>query len=169
MSGIVADIKVDTAGFLASLPAAVEEWNLQAFEFIEHVAEEAVDKARELVAKRTGKLASTIGRGPLVVSRKGAFVEVRAGDGTRYAIYQEFGTSKMAAHPYFRPALALAAGGARGAGYAARTASTSKSRAAARRSLHRAKLRRAVKAGLLTSKEARQESRRISAIRRFRG
>lgn len=164
-----ARIEVDDAAFLASLDPAIGEWRLQVFEILGHIADEVVVRARELVAKRTERLMETIRRGPLVLAEWGAYVEISAGDGTRYAIFQEFGTYKMAAHPFMRPAFAMAAGLLRAGGYYARTATTSKTRAAARRELHRKRLRRAVGAGLLTGEEARRESRRISNLRRFRG
>ncbi len=169
MNLVSVQIKVEEAEFVGALPGAFEEWVVQAFEYLDHTADQVVDKAVSLVAKRTGRLASTIRRGPLVRTPKGAWIEIQAGDGTRYAIFQEFGSYKMKAHPFLRPAMAMAAGLARGVGYAARVSSTSKTRAAARRETHRAKLRRAVHAGLLTSTEARRESRRISTIKHFRG
>lgn len=164
-----ARIDVDDGAFLASLPAAMEEWRLESYAYLDHVADKVVVRAKELVAKRSGKLASTIHRDPLVVTGKGAYVRVSAGDGTRYAIYVELGTYKDRAQPFMRPALALAAGLLKGAGYAARTATTAKTRAAVKRSVHRAKVRRAQASGLLTSAQARAESKRVSSIAKFRG
>lgn len=162
-------IDVDNAAFLAALPAAIEEWQLDSYMFIDDVADKVVTRAQVLVAKRTTKLEHTIHREPLVKTARGAYVQIVAGDGTRYAIYQEFGTSKMRAHPYMRPALAMAAGAMRSAGYSAQMVGTSRTRAATKRAAHRAKLRRAVRAGMLTPAQARMESKRISRIRRFRG
>jgi HK97 gp10 family phage protein len=162
-------VDVDAGAFQAAIPAATEEWRLAAYAAIDHVADKVVDTAQVLVAKRTTTLEHTIERGPLVIQPKGAYIQIVAGDGTRYAIYQEFGTYKMAAHPFFRPALALAGGVLRGVGYAARAVTTSKTRAAVHRAAHRQKLRQAVRAGFLTSAQARREARRVSAMRRFRG
>jgi HK97 gp10 family phage protein len=164
--GIRIDFDVD--GFVGSLPAALEEWRLQAFAVAEVTADKVVDTAKELVAKRTTHLEATIHRDALV--RTGpdrAEIVISAGDGTRYALFQEFGTSVMPAHPFMRPALALAAGSARAGGAAAKMITTSKTRAAVKRAAHRSKLRQAVKAGRLTPAEARRESKRISKIRGF--
>lgn len=165
-----ARVDVDDGAFLAALPAAIEEWRVESFAVADLTADKVVDTARGLVAKRTGHLEATIHRDPLVrTSRDSGFVQIVAGDGTRYAIYVEFGTFKDRAQPFMRPALAMAAGALRAGGFEARMAGTSKTRAAVRRSIHRKKLRRAVKAGHLTAAEAARESRRISNIRKFRG
>jgi HK97 gp10 family phage protein len=163
-----ASIDVDDGAFLAAIPSALEEWRLEAFKVIDLTADKVVEIAQGLVAKRTDALEGTIHRDALVrTGENSAYVQVSAGDGTRYAVYQEFGTFKMRAHPYMRPALAMAAGGLRGAGFAARTSTTTSSRAAVKRAAHRQKLRRAVRAGLLSGAEARRESRRVSGIRNF--
>lgn len=169
MNGVSVVIGVDEGAFLSALPGAFQEWLTQAFHHLDQVADEVVDNADELVARRTGALEMTIHRGPLILTSRGAEIVIVAGDGTRYAIFQEFGTYKMRAHPFFRPALAMAAGGLRAGGYAARTVTTSQTRAAARRAAHRTKLRRAVKKKMLTSAQAKAESRRVSGIRRFKG
>lgn len=160
-------IKIDDAAFNASLPAAQERWLLDIYGAVDKTGDKVVDLAQGFVAKRTGKLASTIVRGPLTISGNRVFVQITAGDGTRYAIYQEFGTFKMKAHPYMRPAFALAAGSLRAAGYTARIAGTTSSRAAVHRAAHRQRLRQAVRAGTMTSAAARSEARRISRIRNF--
>jgi HK97 gp10 family phage protein len=166
---VIADVRisVDAAAFDASIPGAMEEWLAEVYVALDQVADKVVETAKSLVPKRTSKLASTIVRGPLVVDPRGAYVQITAGDGTRYAIYQELGTFKMKATPYMRPAFAIAAGSLRGAGYAARSASTTSSRAAVRRAAHRQRLRQAVRAGALTSAQARREAARIARIRNF--
>lgn len=170
MARVAARIDVDDRAFLAGIPPAIEEWRLDAYGMVDHVADKVVARAKELVAKLTGTLASTIVRGALVVTRTDAYVQIAAGDGTRYALYQEFGTHKMKAHPFMRPALAMGAGVLRAAGFAVRTVTTSKTRAAVKRAAHRQKLRRAVQAGYLTHRQAGAESKRISSLpRRFRG
>lgn len=167
MSG---SIDVDNRAFLAELPAAFEEWRVQAEAFVDVTADKVVDRARELVPKRTGRLAESIHRGSLVRTPNGASVTVSAGGpGIRETIFVEFGTTEMRAQPYMRPALAMAAGAARGSLFEARVTATSKTRAAARRAAHRQRLRRAVRKGFLTSEQARRESRRISSARRLRG
>lgn len=139
------EVDEDAGAFLAALPAAMDEWRLESYHYPEEVADKVVDTARGLVAKRTGLLESTIHRDPLVITAGGAWARVVAGEGTRYVIYQEFGTSKMNAHPFMRPALAMAAGVFRGGAYAARTALTSQERAALKRRAHRLTKRRSKK------------------------
>ena len=59
------------------------------------------DEARDMCPVVTGNLKEHIFAGPLT-QRIGALVGVK---GVKYADWVEFGTSKMAAQPYFRPAL----------------------------------------------------------------
>lgn len=145
MALVKVDVDGDAGLFLAALPAAIEEWRLESYHYPEQVADRVVDIAQQLVAKRTGLLEGTIHRDPLVVTSTGAWARVVAGEGTRYVIYQEFGTSKMKAHPFMRPALAMAAGAFRGGAYAARTVLTSQARAALKRRMHRLRYRRSKK------------------------
>lgn len=64
----------------------------------------AIEKrAKELVAVDTGTLRASIGH---VVNRMGRdTVKAVIGSNVEYAPYQEFGTWKMAAQPFLRPAL----------------------------------------------------------------
>jgi HK97 gp10 family phage protein len=160
-------VKIDAAAFNAALPGAQAKWLQDVATAVDKVGDKVVETAKGLVAKRTGKLASTIVRGPLTIAGSRIFVQITAGDGTRYAIYQEFGTHKMAAHPYMRPAFGIAASSLRGAGIAARVTSTASSRAAVHRAVRRQQLRLAVRTGTMTFGQARRESARISRIRNF--
>lgn len=49
----------------------------------------------------TGNLINTISSNSQMVGE----LTFRMQDGTEYGVYQEFGTSKMAAQPFFRPAI----------------------------------------------------------------
>lgn len=62
-----------------------------------------LDLARQLAPKDTGALAAS---GRLEPDAPAARVEVRFGDGLpdARAVYQEYGTSRMAAQPYLTPA-----------------------------------------------------------------
>lgn len=160
-------VKIDDAAFKAALPGAQAKWLEEVYLAVDKVGDHVVELAKGFVAKRTGKLASTIVRGPLTISGNRVFVQITAGDGTRYAIYQELGTYKMRAHPFMRPAFALAAGSLRRAGFTARLTSTVSSRAAVHRAIHREKLRKGVRGGYLTSWQAHRESARIARIRDF--
>lgn len=62
--------------------------------------EEAVRVAKDLVAVDTGQLQASIG---YVYRQTDKTLQVYADQS--YAIFQEFGTARMKAHPYLRPAL----------------------------------------------------------------
>jgi HK97 gp10 family phage protein len=61
--------------------------------------------AKGLAPVDTGRLRSSITH---EVEVQGAEVVGRIGTNVEYAIFQEFGTSRMPAHPYLRPGLAAA-------------------------------------------------------------
>jgi len=61
------------------------------------------DNARHLAPKKTGALAAAIYATRGGDRQRGILMGVRKK--VHYARFVEFGTSKMAAHPYFRPAL----------------------------------------------------------------
>jgi len=94
---------------------------------------------------------------------RGKFVAV--GTNLRWGVFQEFGTHKMAAHPFLRPAAASVAGGASGA---ATLVSTTASRVMVRRARLRGDVRRLQRAGRITNRQAAQISRRISTAVRPR-
>lgn len=61
--------------------------------------------AKRLCPVDTGRLRDSIVYG---LVEEGAGLYALVGSDVEYAIYQELGTSRMAAHPYLRPALAAA-------------------------------------------------------------
>lgn len=63
-----------------------------------------VNEAKARVRVRTGHLRRTI---HYEIRQVGDRVTVSIGADADYAIFQEMGTSRMAAHPYIRPALDL--------------------------------------------------------------
>lgn len=134
-------VEVDDRAFLAGFAAAVEGWKVDAIEFTVKTADRVVAIAEVDAPVRTGALKADIKAGPFVRTPTGGFVLITAG--TREAFYQEFGTSKMPAHPFMRPALATVAGGLRSIGIAARLASTPAARAHLRRARQRQRVRRA--------------------------
>ena len=88
------DVQVDTTGLdkiIKGMPAVRDE-------ILEACAEETVRDARERVPVRTGFLKSNIRK-----KFEGGFWYAVAE--TLYAMFVEFGTSKMAAQPYMRPAV----------------------------------------------------------------
>ena len=84
------------------------------------VAKEAKEEAKELVAVDTGALrasirlittAATAGNITRVGIRAGGYeINPKTGKLVNYAIPQEFGTSRMAPHPYLIPAVSKKAG-----------------------------------------------------------
>jgi HK97 gp10 family phage protein len=63
------------------------------------------DEARDLVPVVTGTLRAAIFAAPLDAKRSGLPGAMVAVKGVYYAPFVEYGTSKMSAHPYFRPAI----------------------------------------------------------------
>jgi len=107
--GIVADVKVEVIGkkeLLAKLKAIDTELATKTLEQAAEAGAEVIEKAASQKApRRTGRLASSITHEVKEKSRTG--VEVAIGPDTKafYGLFQEFGTSKMPAHPFLRPAL----------------------------------------------------------------
>lgn len=66
-------------------------------------------RAKQLAPVDTGRLRSSITE---ELSRDPQGLVERIGTDVEYALHQEMGTSKMAAHPYLRPALDAVRGGA---------------------------------------------------------
>jgi len=84
--------------FLEYVPSHIQE---KVDEQLEVGAGIVADQARQLAPFRTGHLRSTIG------FERQAPLHWIVYAGAHYAKFVEFGTSKMAARPYMRPALAL--------------------------------------------------------------
>lgn len=74
---------------------------------LDRFATRVQNEARRLAPVDTGRLRSSIQRGPLQRDRLGAFVEV--GTNVAYAPFVEFGTFRSPGQPYLRPALLQAA------------------------------------------------------------
>lgn len=94
--------------------ALVEGIDPAAVRVLKEVAKEVKDEAKELVAVDTGALqasirlivtAATAGHVTRIGVRAGGYeVNPKTGKLVNYAIPQEFGTSRMAPHPYLIPA-----------------------------------------------------------------
>ena len=72
----------------------------QAAEYLEKIALTVEAESKRLAPVRTGRL-----RASITHEVNEAELLARIGSDVSYAIYQELGTSKMAAHPFLRPAL----------------------------------------------------------------
>lgn len=163
------DIEVDVAAFETAFPVATAEWKAEAGAYIEHLGDQVVDRAKDLVPKRTGRLAASIRRDPFVFEGRSGYVIVRAGGpGIRETIFMEFGTYKDRPQPYMRPALASIAGGLRTAGVAARLSSSVNASAAVKRRIARERVRKLFRGGKISARSAREASRAISSQMRVR-
>lgn len=77
---------------------APETWGMMGI-----VGEQIAGVAAQLAPRETGRLAESINSHPAPGPTGGAGVDVVAD--VEYALFVEFGTSKMAAQPFLRPAL----------------------------------------------------------------
>lgn len=103
--GIRGQIEVDGDAFMASLRQAMRKLVIDQEAELWRFALTTQNLARLYCPVDTGRLRSSI-----QVSRgrdaQGAFVDI--GTNVEYAAFVEFGTSRMSAQPYLRPALAVA-------------------------------------------------------------
>jgi HK97 gp10 family phage protein len=83
--------------FTQKLAGASARLHEIAFNILDQGGADIETMAEQLVAVRTGYLRSTI-------YHKVEGLSLEAGATADYAVYQEFGTSRMAAHPFLRPA-----------------------------------------------------------------
>lgn len=111
-------VDVDDRAFQESFKVAMDAYRLRGEEYAVEKADQVVEIAKSLVAVGTdrrdppGRLKASIRHDPPLRNAGGVSVKVSAGGpGIRETLPQEFGTYKMRAQPYMRPALAAAAGG----------------------------------------------------------
>jgi len=88
------DLKSRKDEVLKELDGAVEA-------ALEMIGQSVVKYASELAPKDTGRLKNSITH----VTKQPDDMSVTVGTNVEYAAYQEFGTSKMEAHPYLKPAV----------------------------------------------------------------
>jgi HK97 gp10 family phage protein len=96
MPGWAVEIVEDTS--TSKLAGASSRLLEIAFNVLDQGGADIEAMAKELVHVRTGYLRSTI-------YHKTEGLSLECGATADYAVYQEFGTRRMAAHPYLRPAL----------------------------------------------------------------
>lgn len=99
-------ITLDGDAFMASLRRSVAALAITSEAALWVLGLTIQNNARILAPVDTGRLRSSIQARKGTDSR-GPYVEIVAG--TNYAAYVEFGTTRMAAQPYMRPAIAIAA------------------------------------------------------------
>jgi HK97 gp10 family phage protein len=75
--------------------------------FLKRCTTKVTRRAKQLAPVDTGRLRSSIAD---EIGHEGTDLVGRIGTDVEYAVYQEFGTVHMAAHPYLRPALDAAKG-----------------------------------------------------------
>lgn len=80
----------------------IKEVGLKCFQNIEKACLLVEGDAKRMVAVDTGRLRASITH---EVEKKGDEVMGRVGTNVVYGVFQEYGSSKMAAHPFLRPAL----------------------------------------------------------------
>jgi HK97 gp10 family phage protein len=99
-------IELDSAAFMASLTKAVAKVKIDSEAELWQFALMTQNLARLYCPVDTGRLRSSIqaSRGR---DTTGVFADI--GTNVEYAVFVEFGTRYMAAQPYLRPALAVAA------------------------------------------------------------
>lgn len=98
-------IDVDAADFMRGLQRALDKLELQTERDLLRLAIRVQNNARELCPVDTGRLRSSIMHVPGEDAR-GPYVDV--GTNVEYATHVEYGTSRMSAQPFLRPAFAEA-------------------------------------------------------------
>ncbi|MBS7646145.1 HK97 gp10 family phage protein [Candidatus Bathyarchaeota archaeon] len=91
-------MRIEATDVLRRLARKSEEYRKALSEELDRVASGIEATAKQLVPIRTGYLWSTI-------FHRIEGLTARVGAAAHYAAYVEFGTSRMAARPYLRPAL----------------------------------------------------------------
>lgn len=100
----MATVETTTGPFLTALGEAFKDFDHDAEVLVVHVGDEVVSLAEGYAPHGAtgvleGSISATAGR-----TAEGPYVDVGTSDPVGF--YQEFGTSKMRAHPFMRPALA---------------------------------------------------------------
>jgi len=80
----------------------IKEVGLKCFQNMEKACLLVEGDAKRMVRVDTGRLRASITH---EVEKSKDEVTGRVGSNVEYAVYQEYGTSKMSGHPYLRPAL----------------------------------------------------------------
>lgn len=138
-----ADVTVEDEAFLEGFRLAMDEYRQLGEDYAVMTSDKIVDVAKGLAPVGTdprdppGRLRESIRHDPpRRIGNAGVSVTVRAGGpGIRETLPVEFGTYKMRAQPYMRPAFAVAAGALRSVGVAVRMTASHQ----ARRQLKRAR------------------------------
>jgi HK97 gp10 family phage protein len=147
-------VEIDAAAFQEGAAAALKDFDVQAARIVLALGDKIVSTAEALVPHGvTGVLEGSIGSEP-GRNERGPYVDVGTSDPVGF--YQEFGTSKMAAHPFMRPALAQAGAELRTMGGSVHRLGRRGVTSIARRARARQALRRAVRTGKITPQQAGQ-------------
>lgn len=99
-------VDFDTKPFVAGVATAVEDLEREGEQAVDRAGTSAGERAAALAPVKTGELRDSM---EVIEGRddRGFFVEVRFG--SSHATENEFGTTRMRARPFLRPALAEAA------------------------------------------------------------
>jgi bacteriophage HK97-gp10 putative tail-component len=158
-------LSVDASEFLSGLGAALKEMDVDAGVILNEVGDQVVNRARSAVPKASGQLAGSI-HGTPGRDQDGPWIDV--GTSLDYGFFVEFGTYKMRARPYLRPALSMAARGIATAGGRAKR-SGKRGQLVTKRAGKRGLVRRAYRKGQISASEARSLSREVSQRFQYRG
>lgn len=99
------EFDVDGGAFLAGLAAKLQELELRTEGDVLRLGHKAARNMRQLAAVDTGRMRNSIG---VNTGRDGRGMYVDVGPSVEYAIFVEYGTSRMEAQPFVRPGLAQA-------------------------------------------------------------
>lgn len=159
--------------FLSGLNAACTDFQRDSASMVQVLGEQIAEAARALAPTshdpraEPGKLKASISSDPGIEPR-GPFTDVGVHDpDAYYGLFVEYGTYKMAAEPFMRPALAQAGAQLRSLGVGAGMRSP-RARALVKRANLRNKVREAYQSGKISEKEARSLSAQISSQLRYR-
>lgn len=159
-------IETDTDAFLAGLADAIADLTQDAQGVVQDVGEEVAATAQSYAPtaafdphEAPGTLAASI-FSEAGQDERGFYVDV--GTTVPYAIFVEYGTYKDAAQPFMRPALGLAS---KALGLSKRS---SRARKFSSRAVKRTAIRKLFKAGKISGREARLQSKILSSVGRYR-
>ncbi len=154
--------ELDAGPFLAGLREALADFDAKAEEVVLQVGAKVVSLAEGFAPHgATGVLEGSIHSDP-GRDAKGPYVDVGTQDPVGF--FQEFGTWKMKAHPFMRPALAQAGAALRAAGARTGTRSSRGARGIRKRAALRTQLRKAYRGGRLSAGQARSAAQQLSRI-----
>lgn len=159
-------MSIDDRAFVRGLNEALVDFRHDADDLVQLLGDQVAERARQLAPRGdTDDLVNSINNEPGADAR-GPYVDVGS-KGVYYALFVEYGTYKMKAEPFMRPALAMVRGELTGEGLAASLRSP-RVRAMVHRARVRNKVRKAYQSGRISETQAKALSAEISTKLRYR-